>query len=174
MKKFKKALALLLAIVSCFAVTTTAFAASPQDTGTLSVEANTTYPSTFGPGRDQLAGEYTFTNDNWTPVKTLQGLGSCHRFYINGAFRIADDYGGTVKLTLKVKRVSDGAIIYSKTFYPGSNGEGTFNTAGEEKNYIEVNPNEEKIQVYVDASTYTGTPSGHYRKLWIKYYFNLI
>ena len=174
MKILKKGLALVLAVICCFAGTVTAFAATPNENETYATSESQVVPSTFGPGRQQFAGKYTFTNNNWTPVKTLQGLGSCSRFYINVYFKKADNYDGLVKLTVKVKRVSDGQIIDTGVFYPNSNGEGSFNTAGEEENYIIVNPTEEKIQVFVDASTYTGTPTGHYRSLWITYDFNLV
>ena len=51
----------------------------------------------------------------------------------------------------------------------GSDGTGLFNTGR-----LPVNPNEEKIQVYYDASTYNATPPGPYRSLFITYDFALV
>ncbi len=149
--------AFIACLLCCAMFATTAFAYSKPG------------PSTFGPGTQQFAGEMTFTNNNWTPVKTLQGLGSADEFWINGYFRKADNYNGLVKLTVKVKRCRDNKIIYSGVFYPGSDGTGLFNTGR-----LPVNPNEEKIQVYYDASTYNATPPGPYRSLFVTYDFALV
>lgn len=120
------------------------------------------------PGVGQQGGDFTFSNDNWTPVKTINGGGYADEFWINGWFQKADNYNGLVKLTLKIKRVRDNQIIYSQVFYPGSDGVGHFNTGR-----IAVNPNEERIQIYMDSTTYNATPPGPYRSLFISYDFNL-
>lgn len=120
---------------------------------------------TFGPGLDQFGGELEFEDNNgWTQVKTLQGLGTADEFWLNGYFRKADNYNGLVKLTVKIRRVSDGVIIYDNVFYPGPDGSGSFNTGR-----IKVNPNEEKLQFFFDASTYNATPPGPYRKAYVTY-----
>lgn len=122
----------------------------------------------YGPGMGQTGGSFTFNDSNLTPDKILRGSGYADEFWINGWFKKADNYNGLVKLTLKVKRVSDGATLYSGVFYPGSDGVGHFNTGR-----IPINPNEERIQIYMDASTYNATPPGPYRSLYISYEFNI-
>ena len=155
--KRKVSTALIACILCCAMFATTALAYSKPG------------PGAFGPGTQQFAGEMIFTNDNWTPVKTLQGWGVADEFWIKGYFRKEDNYNGLVKLTVKVKRCSDNKIIYSGVFYPGADGTGLFKTGR-----IPVNPNEEKIQVYFDASTYNATPPGPYRSLFVTYDFALV
>lgn len=69
------------------------------------------------------------------------------------------------------------AFAYSKPG-PSTFGPGTQQFAGEmtftNNNWIPVNPNEEKIQVYYDASTYNVTPPGPYRSLFVTYDFALV
>lgn len=127
-------------------------------------------PSTFGPGTMQWAGELEFEDNNgWTGIKTLQGLGQADEFWLWGYFKKADTYNGLVKLTVKIQRVSDGKIIYSDVFTPNDDGTGNFNTGR-----ISVNPYEEKIRIYFDASTYNATPPGPYRKAYVTYDVNFL
>lgn len=145
--------ALLLGIFCCSFSPIKAYAYSRPGAGT------------FGPGLDQFGGELEFTDNNgWTPVKTLQGLGYADEFWLNGYFDKRDNYNGLIKLTVKIKRVSDGKIIYSNVFYPNSDGSGSFNTGR-----IKVNANEEKVQFFFDASTYNATPPGPYRRAYVTY-----
>ena len=125
---------------------------------------------TYGPGLDQGGGYLEFENNNgWTHEKTLNGLGAADEFWLNGAFGKNDNYNGLVKLTVKIRRCRDGKIIYSNVFYPNADGHGTFNTGR-----IKVNPIEEKVQYFFDASTYNATPPGPYRKAYVSYIFNFI
>lgn len=146
-------LSLVLCMICCSVFVTPAYAWSNPGA------------STFGPGLDQFGGELEFEDNNgWTSVKTLQGWGQADEFWLNGYFRKADNYNGLIKLTVKVKRVSDGAIICNKVFYPNSDGSGNFNTGR-----IRVNSTEEKVQFFFDASTYNATPPGPYRKAYVSY-----
>lgn len=153
-RNFKTTFAICLICIAMF--TTTVHAASRPG------------PDSFTPGTQWFAGEMTFTNNNWTPTKTLLGQGFADEFWINGYFKKADNYNGLVKLTVKIKRCSDNKIIDSGVFYPNADGSGNFNTGR-----IPVNPNEEKIQVFYDASTYNATPPGPYRSLYVIYDFAL-
>lgn len=151
-------LSLVLCMICCSIFVTPAYAWSNPG------------PSTFGPGTQQWAGELDFENNNgWTGIKTLQGLGWADEFWLWGYFKKSDNYNGLVKLTVKVKRVRDNAIIYEGVFYPNSDGTGNFNTGR-----IKVNPNEEKIQIFFDASTYNATPPGPYRKAYVTYDVNFV
>lgn len=178
MKIIRKILAVMLAAVCVVGNSVPTFAATNEVNRESIIESNALAKSNvankFGPGADQFAGEYTFTDHNWTPVKTLCGNGWASHFNIKGSFSKADSYKGLVKLTVKIKRVRDGAIIFNKVYYPDANGNGTFQTIDSAGNSIAVNPNEEKIQLFVDASTYNATPPGPYRKLHINYYFSLL
>ena len=80
----KRAVVFILTIVcSC----STVFSASAANTATHS----------FGPGMNQHVGRLPFTNDNWTPVKTICGTTNARRFYFNGYFKKADSYSGLVQ-----------------------------------------------------------------------------
>lgn len=189
MKIFKKALAGVLAVLCCMVMPLTAFATSGEDMAvpvdevtTVSVEeseqtveetsvegdvATASEPvHAFGPGMYQTVGEFTFTDDNWTPIKTIYSAGDIRTFHFNGSFRKADSYNGLVKLTVKVKRVSDGTILWQDTFYPNADGTGLWSTA---KFQVPEGQETERVQLYFDASTYNATPPGPYRSLWVAY-----
>lgn len=178
MNVIRKILAITLAAVCVVGNSVPTFAATNEVNREFINESNTlaksNVPNVFGPGADQFAGDYDFTDHNWTPIKTLSGNGWASHFNVKGSFSKADNYKGLVKLTVKIKRVRDGAILFSKVYYPDANGNGTFQTVDAAGNSITINPNQEKIQLFVDASTYNATPPGPYRKLHIKYYFNLL
>lgn len=164
-KSIKKVLVMLIAIICNFAITIPTFAASEEYTLVSKNNNVTRAVHTFGPGLNQTVGSFTFSNYNWTPIKTISGTSTFRRFYFNGYFKKADSYNGLVKLTLKVKRVSDGKIIFNKVFEPNTNGEGLFCT---DVFYADLN-GYDQVQLYFDASTYNATPPGPYRSLYVSY-----
>lgn len=166
-KTLKKVTATLMAVFCCLLAPLSAFAAETDSSNLVNEQTvNSRAVHSFGPGMYQRVGSFTFTNNNWTPVKTIYPAGSLRHFHFNGAFEKADSYNGLVKLTLKVKRVSDGKIIFNKVFYPNSDGKGTFGT---DVFWVDESKETEKVQLFFDASTYNATPPGPYRSLYVSY-----
>lgn len=163
-KKIKIIVSLLLIICGLFSMNGMAYAATLEDYNEINLRSSQPVHS-FGPGMNQTVGSFTFENNNWTPTKTICGTTTIRRYRFNGYFRKADTYNGLVQLNLKVKQISSGKIIFSKSFYPNNNGEGLFTT-----DVFWTNSNGfDQVQLYFDASTYNTTPPGPYRKLFISY-----
>ncbi len=165
MRRKIKFMVTLLLVLCCFvSIGNIAYAATQEENNQITLYSTRAVHS-FGPGRNQPVGSFTFEDNNWTPTKSIYGFPTTRRFYFNGYFRKADTYNGLVQLNLKVKRVSTGEIIFSKSFYPDSNGEGLFAT---DVFWADSN-GFDQVQLYFDASTYNTTPPGPYRKLFISY-----
>ena len=113
---------------------------------------------TWYPG-SALAGDYTFTNNNTTPVKTMGGSG---RLIISGDFYGADGYASAspIKLTVRIQSTS-GAILASTVAVDDRSGSTPF--------AVSCNVSQgDRIQIFFDASS-VANPPGIYRKAHVVY-----
>lgn len=116
----------------------------------------------WGPANKQkVAGcPFTFTDCNTTPIKHITTSGW---LYLHVNFEKADSYAGNIKLTVNIKK-SNGEQLTNDVYY-------TYNV-DEQTAWTHVSAGDE-IQIFFDAST-NGTPSAHYRKAKVTYYYTLL
>lgn len=105
-------------------------------------------------------GGFTFTNDNLTPVKTVEGS----KIAFSISFRKASiDTGiGNVKLKFQVRDINGSAL--SPVMEEVANTDGSVATLATD--YIDLGYPGRKIQLWMDASS-TGTSNGNYRSIEI-------
>lgn len=116
----------------------------------------TWYGSGFG-------GEYTFTNNNTTPVKTMGNSGT---LLISGNFYGADGYASAspIKLTVRIQSTS-GSILSSTVVVDDRSGSTPFAVS------CPVSQGQ-KIQLFFDASS-IANPPGIYRKAHVAYNYDI-
>ena len=111
-----------------------------------------------------LAGDYTFTNNNTTPVKTIGNSGTLR---ISGSFHGADGYATSspIVLTVKIIDASTRATLASTVVNDDLSGSTAFSVSC----YLTAG---RKIQIFFDASS-IANPPGIYRKAYVNYYRDL-
>lgn len=107
-----------------------------------------------------LGGDYTFTNNNTTPVKTMGNSGTLR---ISGSFYGADGYASAspIKLTVRIQSTS-GTVLSSTIAVDELSGATPFSVS------CPVSQGQ-KIQLFFDASS-VANPPGIYRKAHVTYY----
>ena len=105
-------------------------------------------------------GDYTFTNNNTTPVKTMGNSGTLR---ISGYFYGADGYATSspIVLTVKILDVSTGATLSKTVVNDDLSGSTAFSTSC----YVTAG---QRIQLFFDASS-IANPPGIYRKAHVTY-----
>lgn len=103
---------------------------------------------TWYPG-SALAGDYTFTNNNTTPVKTMGGSGTLE---ISGNFYGADGYASAspIKLTVRIQSTS-GTVLASTIAVDDRSGSTPFAVS------CPVSQGQ-KVQIFFDASSVSNPP----------------
>ena len=111
-----------------------------------------------------LAGDYTFTNNNTTPVKTIGNSGTLR---ISGSFYGADGYAtaSPIVLTVRIIDASSKATLASTVVNDDLSGSTSFSTSC----YLTAG---RKIQIFFDASS-IANPPGIYRKAHVTYFRDL-
>ena len=132
-----------------------------SDVSTLSdVELYAGTETWYGSG---FGGEYTFTNNNTTPVKTMGNSGT---LLISGNFYGADGYASAspIKLTVRIQSTS-GSILSTTIVVDDMSGSTPFAVS------CPVSQGQ-KIQLFFDASS-VANPPGIYRKAHVAYNYDI-
>lgn len=114
-------------------------------------------------GGSALAGDYTFENNNLTPVKTMGQSGTLR---ISGSFYGADGYASAspIKLTVEIRSTS-GAVLARTIATDDRTGSTPFG--------LSCNVTQgQRIQIFFDASS-IANPPGIYRSAHVTYYRDL-
>lgn len=104
--------------------------------------------------------EYTFTDTNLTPIKTISGNGV---MYVSGDFWKADTGASDIGLTIQVREYPSGKIL-GQSYSPNPlrpNDPTYFSVAAEVYNG-------QRIQLWFDASSISNPP-GFFRSAHVKY-----
>ena len=106
-----------------------------------------------------FAGEYTFTDTNTTPVKTMGNSGT---LTISGSFYGADGYASAspIKLTVKI-RTTSGTVLASTVAVDDRSGSTSFAVSC---NVVQG----QQLQIFFDASS-VANPPGILRKAHVAY-----
>lgn len=111
-------------------------------------------------GGSAFAGEYTFTNNNTTPVKIMGQSGT---LLISGNFYGADGYASAspIKLTVEIRSATTNAVLGRTIAVDSLSGATPF--------AVSCNVSQgQKIQLFFDASS-VANPPGIYRKAHVSY-----
>ncbi len=113
------------------------------------------------PAGEYYIGEFTFTDTNITPVKTIGGASGSKTVWFFIDLKKADSYSGNIKVTVEIRNANTQAVIAEEVF-PLSG------TAWDTSPIMKVTLNQgDKIQLWFDASS-IGTSPGYYRKASVK------
>ncbi len=161
-KKIRRLLVGLVATASMLIATVSpAFAA--EDTGSMEVETVSPRAGNETWTGSGFGGDYTFTNNNLTPVKTMGKSGT---LLISGYFYGTDGFASSspIKLTVQIRSTS-GTILVSRSFVDDRSGNVPFSisanvTAGQQ------------VRLFFDASS-IANPPGIYRSGHVSYSYYL-
>ena len=109
-------------------------------------------------------GDYTFNNNNLTPVKTMGKSGT---LLISGYFYGTDGFASSspIKLTVQIRSTS-GTTLVSRSFVDDRSGNVPFS--------ISVNVSAgQQVQLFFDASS-IANPPGIYRSAYVYYNYAII